>query len=107
MYEIKKIHSQSLANYLALITGITVFLFGLINFSINMLNATTRVYWRDLLVSWFISVIVFYVIAWIIGYLFSIIYNFFSKRIRGIIIDVESIEFKDRKENKTIEKKEI
>ncbi|MDD4289957.1 MAG: hypothetical protein PHH83_01630 [Patescibacteria group bacterium] len=107
MYEIKKIHSQSLANYLALISSITVFLFGLINFSINILNVATRSYWRDLLVSWFISVIVFYVIAWIIGYLFSIIYNFFSARIRGIIIDVESLELKDGVEQKTTKKEEF
>lgn len=97
MYEIKKIHPRSLANYLAVIISIIVFLFGLINFSISMLNVGTRIYWRDLLTSWFMSVIVFYVFAWITGFLFSVIYNFFALRIRGIIIDMEKVNISEIK----------
>jgi hypothetical protein len=102
MYEIKKIHSQSLSNYLAVITAVTVFIFGLINFVINMLGSrrfNMQISWQDQLVSWFVSVIVFYVIAWAIGYLFSIIYNFLASHGRGIVISLKSIDISSPKEN--------
>lgn len=105
MHEIKKIHPQSLAKYFSLIVAIVTFVFGLVNFFISIsgiMKFTKQAPWSEQLVSWLVSVVFFYAIFWIIGYLFAIIYNYIASKTKGIIIDQKEVNlsFTDEEKHK-------
>ncbi len=101
MHEIKKIYPQSLAKYFSLIAAFIAFVFGLLNFVISVSGVVRfmmRSLWQDQVISWFVSVLFFYVIFWIIGYLFAVIYNLIAQNTKGIIIEFKVVNL-DKSEN--------
>lgn len=94
MYEIKKVFPSSLAKYCSIVVALIVFIFGLINFVLNLagIGIYSEIPWDQQLISLFVSVLFFYVFFWIIGYIFALIYNSIASKSKGIIIEFKLID---------------
>lgn len=108
MQEIKKIYPSSLAKYLSIIAAMAVLLSGLLNFVFSAVRTEVdllKMYWWQELLNVLVGTIFAYIVFWVIGYLFSGLYNFLSSKTRGIVVEMrdvslESLQTKKVEENK-------
>ena len=89
MYEIKKIFPSSLAKYCSMITAITIFILGSVNFILNLVGVGIQydISWDQQLTSLLASVMFFAIFFWIIGYIFALIYNALTVKAKGVMIE--------------------
>lgn len=99
MYEIKKIVPISLAKY----TSLIAILFSLFS---GLIHAIYYKDWKVALIDIVISIALYYVLFWIIGYIFALCYNLVAEKTKGILIDIKE-EGDNLKEAKKDDKEPI
>ena len=109
MHEIKKINPNSLAKYISIITAVIVFIFGIINFILDHFDwgYNLNISIKQKLINFGASVLFFYILFWVIGYLSALVYNLIAKKNKGLVLELKSINTSNSKQiNSTQNKKD-